>query len=532
MRNLKTFALACLCALVPASTVKSEEPDVREWDAEFVKIEVPRTVRTNQVFPVAITMKNTGSTTWGFVSGVRSAPTMRSIAPYGNLTWGTNYIIQGQGTSVAPGEEFTYVSNLRAPNVPGKHVFRWQLHNETELYGQPTPRIQIQVTPAPAGNDGLPPVPKADRAGKKPLRFDDFKYLGSFKLPHQVGNGGGGYSESGMTLRKYPDGTERLLINFTHPQGTLFEVDIPDVKSLVKYQAGDASQLLTAEPKKIWGAVAQNEVGANGGMYWDHASDTLYWTYYHSYWTGGDLPILQATRLNDDGTMTPVGSWTVPNQKWHWGGVTRLPKSFADRYTDGKTLALGFGGYFSVSAPCSRGPALSVIAEPDPAANRVDGLVNLLSYDQSKPAPRPGNYFNSNCGYWNEQPRSRAKGTWTYDDHCRSGVMIDLEDKQGYITFPRLGTGRLGYDYGSINRAGTVQYWYFYDTRHLGQAARGEREAGEMLPYEVRIDRGMGDMVSGACFDAENRKLYLIRMYAYRAGTEFHPLIHVYHIKK
>ncbi|HVL15122.1 MAG TPA: hypothetical protein VM529_21300, partial [Gemmata sp.] len=74
MRNLKTFALACLCALVPASTVKSEEPDVREWDSEFVKIEVPRTVRTNQVFPVAITMKNTGSTTWGFVSGVRSAP--------------------------------------------------------------------------------------------------------------------------------------------------------------------------------------------------------------------------------------------------------------------------------------------------------------------------------------------------------------------------------------------------------------------------------------------------------------------------
>ena len=533
MRLLQASALACLCALLPTATVTSADPVPPEWDAEYVKMEVPTTVKANQTFTAKITMKNTGTQTWQFISGVSYPSSLRSQAPDGNHTWGTDFIIQGQGTTVEPGQVFTYQSDLRAPNQPGKYAFQWRVETPAGLIGQPTAKLLITVGPADP-HQQAPGIPPPDASGKRPLTFADFLYLGSFKLPNQVGNGGAGFSESGITLRKLPDGTKRLLVNYTFPQGCLFEVAIPDLGKLGKYEEGDVSELQTATVKKVWGALAQNNMGANGGLSWDQGKQTLYWTSYNGYWTGGDLPVLQATKLADDGTMTPVGSWTVPDQKWHWGGVTRLPKSFANKYTGGKTLALGFGGYFSICAPCSRGPALSVIAEPDPTETAVDGLTNMLSYGGTSAARRPGNYFNANCGYWNNQPRYRGPGggTWTYCDWCRSGVMIDHGDKQGYIAFVKLGTGRLGYDYGSITNAVEAHYWYFYDTRQMGQVARGVRETGHLVPYLTHVDVGMGGIVTGAVFDDEIRKLFVIRMQSYKSGVEWYPLVHVYHLEK
>ena len=214
------------------------------------------------------------------------------------------------------------------------------------------------------------------------------------------------------------------------------------------------------------------------------------------------------------------------------GRVTRLPKSFADQYTDGKRLALGFGGYYSIVAPCSRGPALSAIAEPDPAKAKVDSVVNLLGYAEPAAASRPGDYFSANAGYWHDPPKSREVGQWTLCDYCHSGILIDLADKQGYIAFAKLGTGRLGYDYGAVTNAGEAQYWYFYDTRQLGEVAKGKQKAGSVMPYLTKLDEGMGGMASGACFDEDERKLYVIRMQAYPVGREYHPLVHVYRVKK
>jgi len=348
-------------------------------------------------------------------------------------------------------------------------------------------------------------------------------------VPERVGKGGAGFSESGLALRKLPDGTKRLFLNYTHPEQTLFEVDIPE---LAKFEKGNAAPLKTAAVRKEWGRLAQKEAVANGGLWWDEGPKTLYWTFYHGYWTGGDLPVLNATKLDDSGKTTPVGSWTVPQQKWHWGGVLRLPKSFADKYTGGKTMALGFGGYYSIVAPCSRGPALSAIADPAPAKGRVDQLVNLLGYPQPTAAPRPGDYFNVNCGFWADQPRSRKLGTWAFTDYCHSDILIDLPDGQAYIAFAKLGTGRLGYDYGAITNAGEAQYWYFYDTRQLGEVAKGSMKSGTVMPYLMHPDPGMGGMASGACFDEAERKLYLIRMYGHTVGREIHPLVHVYQVKK
>ncbi len=523
MLRFSVFAaslLACVCGF-------AAQPNA-EYDAKFVKMEVPKTVVADQVFSVKITMKNTGTATWKEARDILPS-SLRAVSPDNNKTWGTDFIIQGQGTMVAPGKEFTYVANLRAPSEPGKHVFQWRLHSTPGLFGEATPKTEVTVTKREGPAEPKVVIPAA-KDGKRSLTFDDFEYAGSFKIPETAGKGGAGFSEFGMTLRNTKDG-KRLFLNYTHPEGTLCEVSIPE---LAKFEKGDATGLKSAEVKKVWGTLINKDkkASANGGMVWDENKKLMYWSYYHGYWTGGDLPVLNATKLDDDGTMTATGSWTVPQQKWHWGGVMRLPKSYADKYTGGASLALGYGGYFSIVAPCSRGPALSAIADPDPAVGRVQKLVHLLGYPEGTAAPRPGDFFNANCTFWNDQPKSRTTGMWSYCDHCRAGVFIDLADAQGYIAFAKLGTGRLGYDYGTITNAGESQYWYFYDTRQLGEVAKNSRKSGSVTPYQVKQDTDMGGMVTGAVFDDEERKLYVLRMSAYAVGREFHPLVHVYNVKK
>jgi hypothetical protein len=528
MASLKSIAFT-VAIVAPALVAlrAADPPKAAAWDAKYVRMDVPTTVTANQVFAVKITMKNTGTETWKEARDIIPS-SLRSQSPDDNDTWGTNYIIQGQGTVIAPGQEFTYKSHLRAPGQPGKYVFQWRLHGKPGLFGEQTEKVEITVVQGEEPKTQPPAVPAPDKDGKRALTPDDFEYLGSFKLPESAGKGRAGYSESGLAVRKLADGSRQLFLNYTHPEGTLFEADIPE---LARFAKGDASALKTATVKKVWGSLVTKDSAANGGLWWDEDKKLLYWTYYHGYWTGGDLRVLNATKLDAD-KMTRAGAWTVPQQKWHWGGVTRLPKSFADKYTDGKTLALGFGGYYSIVATCSRGPSLSALAEPDPEKGRVEGVVNLLGYTGGAAAPRTGDYFSANCDFWYESAKSRNRGTWTFCDHTRCGVLIDLADKQGYVAFVKLGTGRLGYDYGKITNAGESQFWYFYDTRQLGEVAKGSRKSGALEPYVIHPDAGMGGQVTGAYFDEEQRRLYVFRMHCYAAGREMHPLVHVYQIKK
>ncbi|MDY3551676.1 NBR1-Ig-like domain-containing protein [Gemmata sp. JC717] len=518
------FAVALLALAGPRACAQKPE-----WDAKYIKMEVPKEVTADQVFVAKVTMRNTGTQTWKEARDVVPS-SLHSAEPADNLTWGTNFFIQGQGVVVAPGQDITYTSYLRAPSEPGKHNFQWRVHGPQGAVGETTPKLEITVLKRPDAKDEALAARAPDAGGKRPLTFDDFEYLGSFKVPETVGKGGAAFSESGLALRTPKDGSRRLFMNYTHPETVMFETDIPDP---VKFEKGDAGPLKTAAVKKEWGHLTGKDKkhGANGGFVWDDERQVMYWTYYHGYWTGGDLPVLNASKLSEDGTVAPVGSWMLPRQKWFWGGVTRLPKSFADTYTGGATLGVGFGGYYSIAEPCSRGPALGAVATPDPAKGQAD-VVSLLGYAPTAPAPRPGDYFNANCAFWSEQPTSRAAGAWTYCDHCRAGVLIDLADKQGYIAFAKLGTGRLGYDYGHIGNAGEAQYWYFYDSRSLGETAKGARPVGVTGPYLMRADTGMVGTAYGACFDEETRTLYVMRGGAYQVGREMHPLVHAYRVKK
>ena len=547
----------------PAGTAPAAAP---QWDAKCIAVEVPEEVLTDQVFAGRITVKNTGSAPWKsipFAGEPDPQPILYSQDPDRNKTWGTDFAYVGQGKEIGPGKEFTFVSGFKAPSVPGEYSFQWRLarqvkNGDTIFFGEPTLRKVIRVRPRP---DVSRPVPPArDPKGKKVFALDDFQYVGSFRLPERVGESGAGYSEIGIALRKMPDGTKRLLMNYTHPRQTLFEAEIPP---LDQFAGTDPKPLRVAEVKKVWGSLVLEipkigdleRISPNGGLWWDEDSKTLYWTFYHGYWTGGGLPVLSASRLGDDGKITSVGRWRLPQSvnKWksYWGGVTKLPAEFAQRYTGGRTMALGFGGYYSICAGCSRGPALAAIARPDPNRDELD-IAELLCYPDPAAAPRDGDYFYGLGNIWYDMPKGPDQGSWTMDDFCRSGVLIDLPEKHGYIAFVKLANGRIGYDYGAIGAMGASQWWYFYDPEDLGEAAKGLKKPAQVVPHgmakvsypgqgeealrqaqergSVHVG-GIAGNVSGACFDEQERLLYVCKLRSIRVGLELHPCVHVYRVK-
>ncbi|HSQ58679.1 MAG TPA: hypothetical protein VLM40_23360, partial [Gemmata sp.] len=285
-----------LTIFVGAGLCRADDAD--EWDATYVTMIVPKTVEADQTFAVAITMKKTGTRTWQFGEGNTPA-TLRSQSPEENETWGTKYIIQGQGTKVAPGQQFTFKSNLRAPSEVGNHVFQWRLSGKQGLFGETTAKLEINVVARKEAAAKPPAIPAADADGKRPLTFNDFEYLGSFRVPVKVGKGGAGFSESGLALRKLTDGSRRLILNYTHPAQELFEVEIP---RLVKFENDNAKALQTAAVKRQWGRIGNNskegpndkiqkerpndkkqtkgpndvkQWGANGGFCWDEERNTL-----------------------------------------------------------------------------------------------------------------------------------------------------------------------------------------------------------------------------------------------------------------
>ena len=478
------------------------------YDAAFVSLVAPERVTAREVFPVTVTMRNTGTQTWEGPS-IR----LRTAHPPNDRTLGTEYVLIAQGTSVKAGAEYAFRSHLKAPADLGKLTFQWQVCKDgAKWFGEVTPAKTIEVVAGQTqARKAIVPQVKT-RDGKKVLAYDDFEYLGSFKPPKVVNDARGAFSESGLALRPMPDGRDRLFVNYTHPGQVLFEIEIPD---LVKVQDGQHADLKTAEVKKIWGSLkipqaGQETLSPNGGFAWSEERKTLFWTWYHGYKTGEAPPVLGATRLSDDGTLTHSGPWHVAAPgglyKSYWGGVLTLPRAFADRYTGGKTLALGFGGYYSICGPASRGPALGAI--PDPNAGQTSVPVTALLYHpHDAPAPRDGDYFNANCGFWSDQPAGPEQGVWTYDDWCRAGVFVETKAGQAYVAFVRLGTGRLGYDFGTITSAGTAEYWYCYDPQDLG--ASGWRPESSVADHPQFDDAG-----SLSARSDRNRSLFRYRAQA------------------
>jgi hypothetical protein len=242
-----SLAILGLCLLAGSGGAGfAANPGGKDYDSGFVDMVVPDRVLVHEVFPVTITVRNTGTRTWeGWP--VR----LRSVHPPNNRTWGTDYILIAQGTAVKAGDTYTFRSYLKAPAAAGKVNFQWQICKDGETwFGEVTPSrtIDVVASPATASNASVPK--DSASAGKKILAFDDFEYLGSFKPPKIVQGARGAFSESGLALRPMADGRDRLLMNYTHPTQVLFEIEIPE---LAKIQYGEHADLKRRKSRRSGG---------------------------------------------------------------------------------------------------------------------------------------------------------------------------------------------------------------------------------------------------------------------------------------
>nr|HPR60615.1 T9SS type A sorting domain-containing protein [Prolixibacteraceae bacterium] len=204
---------------------------------------------------------------------------------------------------------------------------------------------------------------------------------------------------------------------------------------------------------------------------------------------------------------------------------------FASQYTNGRDMAVGFGGYYSICGTASRGPALGAISHPNPEQDTLELLPMMTYVDGTSACPRDGNYL-SNI-YWSTRPDNPWTGEWTGVDVARAGVFIDMPDKKGYVAFTRQGIGRIGYDYGGYNADGHYQdVWYFYNIADLGAVAIGDKDVTSVLPdtYSPVQYPISGNITSGACFDEETRMLYVYVMQSIPQQYGSKPIIHVYHL--
>lgn len=109
--------------------------------ASFVSQSVSASALGGQVKTVSVTMLNTGNTTWTAASGYG----LGSQNPENNMTWGLNRV--AVGTSVAPGQQYTFTFNITAPAAAGTYNFQWRVLKEyVEWFGPYTPNVPITVT--------------------------------------------------------------------------------------------------------------------------------------------------------------------------------------------------------------------------------------------------------------------------------------------------------------------------------------------------------------------------------------------------
>ena len=105
--------------------------------AQIISTSVPSSMVPGQTYNVAVTMKNTGNTTW-------TAPSFRlgSQNPENNMIWGLNRIIVS--APVSPGQQHQFVFSVVAP-AAGSYAMQWRMLIEDVTWFGPTSSNSITV---------------------------------------------------------------------------------------------------------------------------------------------------------------------------------------------------------------------------------------------------------------------------------------------------------------------------------------------------------------------------------------------------
>jgi RHS repeat-associated protein len=112
--------------------------------ASFVSLSVPSSMTAGQQYDVAVTMQNSGTTTWSAGSSHR----LGSQSPRDNATWGFSRALLS--AAVQPGQQYTFNFRITAPTASGTYSSQWMMLQEyIEWFGAPTNNVMVFVSEAP-----------------------------------------------------------------------------------------------------------------------------------------------------------------------------------------------------------------------------------------------------------------------------------------------------------------------------------------------------------------------------------------------
>ena len=342
--------------------------------------------------------------------------------------------------------------------------------------------------------------------------------------------------------------------------GLVYEFNYPGLST-------DQSNLPQAQVVTNWGDVYTGQKLDNNyggytslssgdptyGLYYDPSSNRLYWNY--GDWYNADFPYQQSlgySTLNDaTGVATGAGAWSLANrpEKFDRGGIVQIPQWFADAYTGGDTLGVGFGGYFSINSTASMGPALAAIAPPNPSVNADDSSlpnVPLLGYPDGGPArgQRDTNYtsyydggaYPTTPGAWNP---ANGAGYWTWSDTVGGAAWIDTPTMQGVLYIAQVGQGNVYYQTSDRHQQGDALEFMVYNPADLAAVASGAKQQWQIQPeYEwttpalpESVYGGSPSYVGGVTFDPTTNRLYVLMEGATGwNGSEAWPEMYVFQV--
>jgi hypothetical protein len=118
--------------------------------AQFLSQSVPSTLSAGRVYPISLTVKNTGTLAWSPIGPQCNAFRLGSANPYNNATWLPAARVDLPNV-VPPGGQVTLNFNVTAPSTPGTYNFQWQMVQEcVTWFGDFSPNVVITVQAAPA----------------------------------------------------------------------------------------------------------------------------------------------------------------------------------------------------------------------------------------------------------------------------------------------------------------------------------------------------------------------------------------------
>ena len=376
------------------------------------------------------------------------------------------------------------------------------------------------------------------------LTRSDFTFVGAFAVPQEAVGYSTAYASGGFALRHAGGSLHFFATTHVYSGGLVYEMNDPGLSK---------TNPPSARVVRPWGNIykghkclpkSQGGCGLSSGnwtegMYYDQTLARLYWSY--GYWYNvaqSNNAVLGYSTFGASG-VAGYGPWKTSNangppSQMVRGGTLRIPDWFAAAYTGGRTLGIGFGGYYSGVASASNGPALFATTDPSRTGSPLPTTA-LLAYPGNHLAWRDTRYKDE---ITHHNPKN-GHGFWTWADTVEgAGIWLDLPTKQGVLFFPTLGTGFICYKCvsgcGGICTAGYEGSWYIYDPKDLARVAQGHKQSWQIEPvsyFRVKYPLG-GKRVTGVAFDSTTQMLYLYVYAAYNCSQSSgcYPLVYAYHV--